>query len=301
MSRAYVPLLLTLTALWGASYMFIKVAVEDLEPAVMMAIRLLVAAAILAGVLAVRIGGREAVAQVRAAGRVGIFLGLVNGALPFTLIAWGEQHIDSGVAAIANATVPLFNVLLTPRLLPRERVTGARLGGVVVGFAGVVVLAGIDPAGGWWGVAGTLAVVIASLSYAFAGIYGQRRVAETAGPVLATASTLAGGLILVPVAALQVPGEMPSAEAVGSVLALAVLGTAIAQLVLFRMLALHGAARVSLVTYLLPPAALFYGALLLDEAVTVPILAGLALILTGVALGSGAVRLPRRPVVSAAP
>ena len=301
MSRAYVPLLLTLTALWGASYMFIKVAVEDLEPAVMMAIRLLVAAAILAGVLAVRIGGREAVAQVRAAGRVGIFLGLVNGALPFTLIAWGEQHIDSGVAAIANATVPLFNVLLTPRLLPRERVTGARLGGVVVGFAGVVVLAGIDPAGGWWGVAGTLAVVIASLSYAFAGIYGQRRVAETAGPVLATASTLAGGLILVPVAALQVPGEMPSAEAVGSVLALAVLGTAIAQLVLFRMLALHGAARVSLVTYLLPPAALFYGALLLDEAVTVPILAGLALTLTGVALGSGAVRLPRRPVVSAAP
>jgi drug/metabolite transporter (DMT)-like permease len=281
--------------------MFIKVAVEDLEPAAMMALRLLVAAAILVPVLVWRIGLVQAVAQLGAARWDSLFLGVVNSALPFTLIAWGEQHIDSGVAAIANATVPIFNVLLTLRLVPSERVTGGRAAGVLVGLAGVVVLAGLDPSGGWWAVAGTLAVVVASLAYAIGGIYGQKRVARTAAPVLATGSTLAGGLVLLPLALLQRPDAAPDVEALGSVLALAVLGTAIAQLVLFRMLHLHGAARVSLVTYLLPPAALFYGALLLGEPVTGQMVAGLGLILTGVALGSGAMRLPRRPAVSPAP
>ena len=300
MTRAYAPLLLTLTALWGASYMFIKVAVDDLEPAPMMALRLLVAAAILVPALMWRLGASAAVSQLRAARWDGLFLGIVSTALPFTLIAWGEQYIDSGVAAIANATVPIFNVLLSLKLLPSERLGAGRLAGVLVGLAGVVVLAGLDPAGGWPAAAGTLAVVVASLSYALGGIHGQRRVSHTAGPVLATASTLIGGLLLLPLAVLQRPDGLPGTDAIASVLALAVLGTAIAQLVLYRMLRLHGAARVSLVTYLLPPAALFYGAVFLDEPLTAPLLAGLVLILAGVALGSGAVRLGRRAAVSPA-
>jgi drug/metabolite transporter (DMT)-like permease len=112
---------------------------------------------------------------------------------------------------------------------------------------------------------------------------------------------LLGGLILTPVAVFQIPGEVPSWEAAASVLALALAGTAVAQLILFRMLALHGSARLSLVTYLMPGFALVYGALILDERITVATIGGLALILGGVALASGALRLRRREVVTARP
>jgi drug/metabolite transporter (DMT)-like permease len=300
-SRRYVPLISLLAAIWGASYLFIKVGVDEIEPTTMMSLRLLIAAAILLGFLFWQRGPRVAVHELVGARVEGLLLGILNGAIPFTLIAWGEQHIDSGVAAIANASVPIFNALLVVRFMPSERVSGLRLVGVFVGLGGVAVLAGVDPAGGWWAVVGTLAVVLASLSYAVAGIYGQRRVSTTRGPVLAAASTLIGGVVLLPFGLLQLPAEMPGWKAIGSVLALAVLGTALAQLILYRMLRLHGSARVSLVTYLLPPIALFYGALLLDEPITASMLAGLVLILGGVALGSGAVRLQRRAALSPTP
>jgi len=299
--RSYLTLLSFLAFVWGASYLFIKVAVDEIEPAPMMFVRLAIAAALLLPFLLWREGVRNGLDQLRAAARAGLVLGLVNAAVPFTLIAWGEKHIDSGVAAIANSTVPIFNALLVIRFLPSERLSAGRLVGVLVGFAGVAVLTGGNPEGGWWGVAGTMAVVLASLSYAVGSIYGQMRVRGTAGPVLATASMIGGALILLPFAVFQVPSEVPSWEASGSVLALAVGGTAVAQLVLFRMLRLHGSARVVLVTYLMPPIALFYGAVLLDESITTAAVAGLALILGGVAIGSGAVRLPRRAAVPQAP
>jgi drug/metabolite transporter (DMT)-like permease len=160
---------------------------------------------------------------------------------------------------------------------------------------------GIHPEGGGLAIAGALAVVLSSLAYASAGVYGQRAVTGTAGPVLAAGSMLVGGLILTPVALFQLPGEVPSLEAAGSVLALSLAGTALAQLILFRMLALHGSARLSLVTYLMPGFALVYGALILDEAITAATIGGLALILGGVALASGAIRLRRREVVTARP
>jgi drug/metabolite transporter (DMT)-like permease len=214
--------------------------------------------------------------------------------LPFCLIAWGEMHVDSGVAAIANATVPLFNALLVVRFLPSERLSGPRLAGVLSRPRRSRGATGGQPsAGGWWAVAGTLAVVLASLAYAAGGVYGQLRVRGTAGPVLAAASMTGGALVLLPIALFQLPDEMPSGEAIGSVLALAVLGTALAQLILYLMLRLHGSSRLSLVTHLLPPVALFYGALFLDEPVRPEAVGGLALILAGVAVGSGKMR--RRP------
>ena len=299
--RSYLTLLSFLAFVWGASYLFIKVAVDEIEPAPMMFVRMAIAAALLLPFLLWREGVRNGLEQLRAAARAGLVLGLVNAAVPFTLIAWGEKHIDSGVAAIANSTVPIFNALLVIRFLPSERLSAGRLVGVLVGFAGVGVLTGGNPEGGWWAVAGTMAVVLASLSYAVGSIYGQMRVRGTAGPVLATASMIGGALVLLPIAAFQVPSDVPSWQASGSVLALAVGGTAIAQLVLFRMLRLHGSARVVLVTYLMPSIALFYGALLLDESITTAAVAGLALILGGVAIGSGAIRLPRRAAVPQAP
>ena len=299
--KRYWPMLLTLAAVWGASYLFIKVAVDEIAPAPMMAARTLLAAAALLGYVFWRFGRARAARELRAAWRHCLVLGVLNAALPFWLIAWGEQHIDSGLAAVVQASVPIFNALLVLRFLPHERLTRTRGLGLAIGIVGVAVVTGIHPDGGGLAVAGALAVVLSSLSYASAGVYGQRAVKGTAGPVLAAGSMLLAGVILTPVAVFQLPGEVPSLEATGSVLALALAGTALAQLILFRMLALHGSARLSLVTYLMPGFALVYGALILDEAITAATIGGLALILGGVALASGAIRLRRREVVTARP
>jgi len=288
-TRGYLPLLTLLSFLWGASYLFIKVAGRELQPAPMMFARIVVAAAALLAFLWWRgeLGGLRA--------PVGAYaLGLFNSAIPFTLIAWGERHIDSGLAAIANASVPIWVALLAIRWRRDERSTGSRGVGIVLGLAGVGVLSGAAPGGGWWGVAGTLAVVLASLSYGISTLYGQRLIEGVTGPVLSTTALLGAGVVLLPFALLQAPHDVPGAKTIACVLALALLGTAVAQLVWFRLLRLYGSARASLVTYLLPVTALLYGVVLLDEPLTAPELAGLALILAGVALGSGAVPLSRR-------
>ncbi len=300
MTRRYIPLLLLLSFLWGASYMFIKVAVREIEPATMMLARVVVAATILLAFVVIRSSFREAVGALRHAGPGAFALGLVNAAIPFTLIAWGEKHIDSGVAAIANASVPIFVTLLAIRFRPSERVAGLRLAGILVGLAGVAVLAGADPSGGWLAVAGTLAVTLASLSYATGALWGQHLIDRTSGPVLATASLIGSSLILLPLGIAQAPSALPGWKALGSVAALAFLGTAAAQLIWFRLLRLYGGSRSSLVTYLLPVTALFYGVVLLGEPLRWSALAGLVLILGGVALGSGGVRLQRRAALSEA-
>jgi drug/metabolite transporter (DMT)-like permease len=298
-SRSYVIYIGLLAAFWGASYMFIKVAGRAFEPAAMIMLRLLLASFVILVVLALQRGWRATATDMRALGWEGFALGVANGAIPFTLIAWGERHIDSGVAAIANASMPIFVVLLAIRFKPSETVRGLRLVGFLVGLVGVGVLAGVHPQGGWWGVAGTLAVVLASVSYAVGSLWGQRLIVRTSGLVLSASSMLGGLIVLIPLGLWQLPAEIPGWKEVGSLIALAVIGTAIAQIILYRVLRSDGAARVSLVTYLLPVTALFYGVLLLGEQLTWEELAGMALILGGVALGSGAVRFPRREPVAA--
>jgi drug/metabolite transporter (DMT)-like permease len=281
--------------------MFIKVAVDEIEPTAMMFLRLILALAVLVPILFAAVGARRALADIRAMGWGAFAVGLLNMSLPFVLIAWGEKHIDSGIAAIANASVPIFVALLALRFNPGERVRGLRLAGILVGFAGVGVLAGLNPEGGWWAVAGTLAVVVASLCYAGANHYVQHHFALTAPLVITTASCAAGALILLPFAAVQLPDETPSWKALGSVAVLGILGTAIALLFFYRMLSRYGATRASLVTYLLPPTALVYGALILDEPITLNAVLGLGLILAGVALGSGLLRFHRREPLPATP
>jgi drug/metabolite transporter (DMT)-like permease len=298
-SRSYVVYIGLLAAFWGASYMFIKVADRAFAPATMMMLRLALAASLLLVVLIAQRGWHATVRDMRRLGWEGFGLGVVNGAIPFTLIAWGEKHIDSGVAAIANASLPIFVVLLAIRFKPSERVYGLRLAGFLVGLVGVGVLAGVHPQGGWWGVAGTMAVVVASVSYAVGSLWGQRLVARTSGLTLATASMLGGLLVLLPLGLWQLPSSVPGWKESGSVVALAVIGTALAQVILYRVLRSDGAARVSLVTYLLPMTALIYGVFLLGEPLTWQELGGMTLILGGVALGSGAVTFPRREPVAA--
>src|SRR3989440_3581777 len=279
--------------------MFIKVADRAFEPTSMILLRLVIASAIVFVALVAQRGGRSAVADVRRLGWQGFGLGVVNAAVPFTLIAWGEKHIDSGVAAIANASMPIFVVLLAIRFKPSETVRGLRLVGFLVGLVGVGVLTGVHPQGGWWGVAGTLAVVVASVSYAVGSLWGQRLIHRTSGFVLSASSMIGGLIVLLPIGLAQLPSDVPGWKESGSVVALAVIGTAVAQIILFRVLRSDGAARVSLVTYLLPMTALIYGVLLLGEPLTWQELAGMTLILGGVALGSGAVRLPRRAPIAA--
>jgi len=290
MSRLYLPLLISLAAIWGASFMFIKVADRELEPTTLMFGRTALAAALLFAVLASQAGARRAASEVRAVGWRAVVLGIVGAALPFTLIAWGETHVDSGVAAIGNASMPIFVALIALRYQHSERSSGLRLVGILVGLVGVAVLAGIHPRGGWWGVAGTLAVVVASVAYAIGSLLGQRMVEGTRPLVLTTASMTGAALALLPFALAQLPDEVPGWKTLGSVAALGIAGTAIGQMLYYRMLETDGSARASLVTYLLPVTALFYGAGLLGEPITVEEILGLVLILAGVAFGSGMVR-----------
>ena len=300
--RGYVPLLLLLAAIWGSSFMFIKIAVDELEPTTTMAGRLVLAAIPLVAMLVLRHGWSKAWREMRKITKPAIVLGAINAALPFTLIAWGETRIDSGIAAIANASVPIFVAALAIRFRPEEKSTGLRLFGILLGIAGVAILAGVRPEGGWWGVAGTLAVVLASLAYAVGTMYTQTLLVETENLVLAAASITWGAILLTPIGLLQAPSELPSWDAIGSVAALALLGTFVGQLLFFRLIYLYGSARAALVVYLLPVTALFYGAFFLDEPITVQAIVGLVLILIGTALGSGvALRRRRAAPVPASP
>ena len=200
-----------LAAIWGASYLFIKVGVRDFQPPTLMALRLVIAFVPLFVYLAVTRGGAGAAArQVASVWRTGLVLGLLSAAIPFTLVAWGEKHIDSGVAGVAQASLPVFTALLALRFMPSERATGAKVVGIAFGLAGVAVLTGIDPGTGWWAVAGTVAVVLSSLAYSAGGLFGQTRTETVPGAVLATATVFYGALVLLPWGSRTCPRTRPA-------------------------------------------------------------------------------------------
>jgi drug/metabolite transporter (DMT)-like permease len=266
-----------------------------------MAARVVISAVCLVAMLAATRGVRGAGRELAAAGFGAYALGVINSAVPFTLIAWGQQHVDSGTAAIGNASTPIWVAVLAIWFSHSERAFGARLVGILLGLLGVAVLTGAQPEASWWTLAGTLAVVVASFSYAAASLIAQGRMAGT-GPLALSAATMIGAaVVLVPFGLVQLPSSAPDAATVASVVALGVAGTAIGLLLFFRLINRYGSARAALVTYLLPVTALLYGAALLDEPVGFAKLAGMALILGGVALGSGMARLPRRLVAAVAP
>ena len=289
MSNRYAMYLVALGAIWGSSYLFIKVGVRELSPAALIEIRLLCALPLLLAFAVERYGW----APLRAAWRESLVLGVLNAAVPFTLIAWGEQHVDSGVAAVANSSVPIFVAILAVWFVPSERSTGWRAVGVGLGIAGVAVLAGVHPAGGWRGALGTGAIVLASVSYAISNLYAGRHMAA-GGPVLAAGSMAVALVVLAPLALVSLPSTVPGWKPLGSAVVLGVLGTALAQILSYRMIGIWGSSRAVLVAYMLPAFALLYGAVFLSEPLSWQKLVGLALILTGVGLGSGALRLARR-------
>lgn len=292
MQGRYLGVLLLLGAVWGASFLLIKIGVAELPPVTLVAVRLLVSAAVLTAVLYA--GGQRLPTRPRAWADL-LVLGVVGMVLPYLLITWGEQSMPSGMAAILNATTPLFSVLITNVWTQEERLSGARVLGVALGFAGVVVAVGVGSLreAGAAGLVPQLGVLLAALCYAIAGIYGRRAFRGVPAMVPAAGQLLMGAAVITPVAlALHgVPERMPSAMAIGAVLGLAVFGTALAYVLLYWLMERIGATRTSMVTYLLPPFALLYGALFLGEAVTPGALAGLALVAGGILLANGAVRL----------
>jgi drug/metabolite transporter (DMT)-like permease len=208
-------------------------------------------------------------------------LGLVNTAVPFFLIAWGQQYIDSGLAAILNASAPLFTALFAVAYDQSQRVTGMRLGGVVL-------LVGFEVSGGERAVAGGLAVVGAGACYALGGLYAGRRFPGLPPSLVAFGTLVWSTLYVLPFGVAQ--ASSLGWEALASVLYLGVAATGVAYLLYFGLIAGAGASKAVLVTYLVPSLALVYGAVFLDEKVTALSLAGLALVLAGVALGTGSVR-----------
>jgi drug/metabolite transporter (DMT)-like permease len=215
-------------------------------------------------------------------------LGLVNTALPFFLIAWGQQYIDSGLASIFNASAPLFTAVFALGYDRSQRASGARLAGIVLGFGGVVALVGFELSGGERAVAGGLAVVAAAACYAIGGLYAGRRFDGLPPSLVAFGALIWSTLFVLPFGVAQ--GSSIGLEALLSVLYLGVLATGVGYLLYFGLIAGAGAAKAVLVTYLVPSLALVYGAAFLDEEITAVAVLGLMLVLAGVALGTGTVR-----------
>ena len=285
MGRPHLIMLGALAAIWGASFMFIEIALRELEPATLVFSRLLLATLTLLPIAAFVPG---TFAAARGNWRRLALMGAVNSALPFWFLTWGQTRIDSGLAAIVQASAPLLTVVLGWLFTRSERVRGLRLVGILVGFVGVGLIVG-DQRGG--AVAGALAVVVAALFYAAAGLYGARRLAHVAPLGIALGTMASASLLTAPAGLAQLPAEAPGAATIGSLVFLGVGGSAVAYLLYFAIMVGAGASYAILVTYLVPALALLYGAFLLDEEVTLPAIAGLALILGGVALGTRRARV----------
>lgn len=267
-------LLVLLSILWGGSFFFAKVALAELGPFTIVFFRVALAA------LALNIVASAIGASLWRAGtpwRQLLVMGALNNALPFSLIFWGQTAITSGLASILNATTPLFTVVVAHIFTRDERMTVRKLVGVLAGLAGVAILIGPDLGGSIWG---QIACLAAALSYAFAGIYGRRFKALGVQPLQAAAGQLtASAMLILPIMLLAEPAwPMPSAVTWSAVAGLALLSTALAYVLYFRILAAAGATNLLLVTFLIPVTAILLGAVFLGERLELRQFAGMALI-----------------------
>jgi drug/metabolite transporter (DMT)-like permease len=272
--------------MWGSSYLFIKIGVATLPPLSLVLLRVLVGLAIL--VLVVAVTRTPLPRDARTIGHLAV-LGAVNIAIPFWLIGWAEQHIDSGLAGILQSTAPFFTLVIAASFIHDERITPGRLAGIGLGFAGILVLsveniADLGSALGVERLLAELAVVGASLAYAIGNTYA-RRTLRNARPLVLSTGQVGSAAVLVAVLALVVDGgvTLPAVpEAAFSVVWLGAVGTGFAYIVFFRLLTGWGPTRASLVAYLLPIVAVVLGVVILGETVDAPFIAGATLIVAGV-------------------
>jgi drug/metabolite transporter (DMT)-like permease len=276
--------LLFLGALWGSSYLFIKVAVAEVPALTLVAARLVLGAAILWILL--RATG-QSMPRSRAMWGMFAVMGFLNGAVPYSLIFWGEQYIPSGLAALLQSTMPIFTVILAHFLASDDRITAAKVAGIVVGFLGVGLLMLSDLRQGLHAnLLGQLAIVISSVSYAGAAIFAKNRLHGQPALVSTTGQLTMGALFTLPLSLIvDRPFHLsPSLAAVGSWLGLTLLGTVVAYVIYYALIERTNATFVSTVTYIIPVNGLILGALVLGEPLTWTLLLSLGLILTGVLL-----------------
>lgn len=293
-------MLVALGAIWGASFLLLKIALRDIPPTTVIGFRIGTAALTILIALPLMRNGARAVRELRERWRAFAFLGAINTSLPFLLLTWGQQYIDTGVAAIFNASAPIWTAVFALFFVQSERVTGMRLAGIVIGFVGIVLLIGFEPSGGENAVIGSLAVVAAAALYAIGALFTGRRLRGVSPLGVALGSMLWATLFTLPLGLARLPGHDLTWDAALSVVALGAVATALAYLLYFALIAGAGPSRAILVTYLVPSMAIVYGVVFLDETVTVQVFGGLALVLLGVGLGTGTLRRPRRPVATVA-
>lgn len=278
-------LFLLLGFFWGSSYLFIKIGVDaGLQPFTLVTLRLFIGFVLLASVAA---AARVRLPRsLRTYGHL-LVIAVLSVGLPFSLISWAEQSVDSTLAAVINGAVPLFVIVIAATTLPDERLTPARVTGLLIGFVGVAILVGFDPAV----LAGTavlpaLALMGSSVSYAAGGVYA-RRFLNDVRPMINALFEVGFALVIVGALAffLDGPISLPAqADAWLAVIWLGLLGSGLAFLIFFRLLGRWGATRTSLVAYLLPIYGIVLGALVLGEAVDLRLVIGTALVIAGIAL-----------------
>ena len=299
MSPRQIGLLATLSAVWGGSYLLIKYGLEDLEPAVIVWVRLALAAIVLYAIMRLRGGGAEARAahaELRARPWRALLLGTVAIALPFNLITFGELEVPSGLTAVLIAPASLFVAAFAPLIDPSEKVPPSALGGMILGLSGVALCVGVESVHSIWAFLGALAMVGAAICYALSSFVVKRYKGLTS-VTTSFISILVAVVLTLPAAIATAPTHVPGLRASLAMLALGVVGTALAFVIFYKLISEVGAGRASLVSYLAPGVALLYGALLLDEEITPASIIGLALILAGVALASrrnGSQSVPER-------
>ena len=289
MDRRSWILMLLLASFWGASYMFIEIGLRDLSPAGVAFARIALASAVLAPIA----WHQGAFRDLRGRGRWLIAVAAVQVAGPFLLIASGQQEIASALAGILVSSAAIFTVVLAIWFDHEERATGARLLGVFLGFAGVVVLFGLDLSASWLALLGGAAVLLASVGYAVGGLLIKHRFADVAPLGLVAAVMFWSAVMLLPAAVLSAPAEIPAIGPIAAVAVLGGLGTGISFVIFYDLIARVGPAKTMLVSYIAPGFAVVYGAALLDEEISVATIAGLILILLGSGLGAEG-RLPGR-------
>jgi drug/metabolite transporter (DMT)-like permease len=288
-------LFVVLGFLWGSSYLFIKIGVDaGLEPFTLVSLRLLFGFVLLAIVVAV---AREPLPrEPRILGHLAV-MGLFSVALPFGLITWAEQSVDSSLAAVLTAAVPLFVIPFAALVLPAERITINGILGVAIGLVGVAIIVGFDPESlTGSSLAAELALIGAAASYAIGGVYARRN-ASGLRPMIPAVFQVGYALVMTSVLALALerPWERGIApEALFAVIWLGLLGSGAAYLVFFRLLGRWGATRTSLVAYLLPIWGIVLGALVLNETIDSRLLIGTLLVIGGIALVNMHGRLPFR-------
>ena len=290
-SRRDALLLLVLSAIWGSSFLFIKLGVDVLEPSVVALGRLVVGVSLLLALLP----GRGGLAPLRGVLVPLVVLGALNNAVPFWLLGFAETRLDSGLTAVIQAAAPIFTVVLASRIDRSQIVTGPRLAGIAVGFVGVALLVGVQSGGS---LLAAFAVLGVSLCYAGSVLYAGRTVSGVPALQISIGQLACGAVLMAPFGLAQLPGEVPETKVWLAVIALGALSTGIAYLLYFAIIASAGASRAILVTYLVPAFALVYGTVFLDEAISATALAGLALILGGTALATGIARSGKASVGS---